>query len=268
MPVIRIRTNFNIDIEFPGSSFHRRLFAWLIDLFIQIFYIIIASKFLHWLSNQFPETRDMNYNFWAIGSVLILPFFTYHLVSEITMNGQSIGKKLMRLKVISENGGRPSIDQYIIRWLIRTSDYTLLIIIIMIPYMQYYGATIYWGVVGALALLVTDIILVNSRKHQRLGDILAHTVVIKNAQQGTIADTIFLEVADDYIPSFPQVMELNDRDVNALKEILATARETHNYELAGQASEKVKDHLKVNSLQSPFEFLEVLLKDYNYLSGR
>jgi hypothetical protein len=33
------------------------------------------------------------------------------------------------------------------------------------------------------------------------------------------------------------------------------------------ASEKIKNHLGITSPLSPFDFLEVLLKDYNYLSS-
>ena len=44
MPIIKIQTNFNIDLEFEAPEFPRRLGAWFIDLFIQIFYLIIASK--------------------------------------------------------------------------------------------------------------------------------------------------------------------------------------------------------------------------------
>src|SRR4051812_22472482 len=138
MSVVRIATNFNIDVEFTSPPFYRRLFAWAIDLFIQVFYLIIASKIYASIARNMDYRTDNTYNLWAIGLLLILPFFVYHVVSEITMNGQSIGKKLIGIKVISENGGKPSFGQYIIRWLIRTSDFTLFIMIIMLPLAQYY----------------------------------------------------------------------------------------------------------------------------------
>ena len=37
-------------------------------------------------------------------------------------------------------------------------------------------------------------------------------------------------------------------------------------DLAHTAAEKVKTHLNIETGMSPFDFLEVLLKDYNYLS--
>jgi uncharacterized RDD family membrane protein YckC len=267
MSVVRIATNFNIDIEFISPAFYRRLLAWMIDLLVQVFYLIIASRFYFWMARHSKTGIDSAYNLQFMIYILLVPFFVYHVVCEITMNGQSIGKKIMGIRVISENGGRPSIGQYIIRWLIRTGDFFLFLMILMLPLAEYYGMRIYWGFAGALALLIVDIVLVNTKRQQRLGDMLAHTLLINTAQRESINDTIFLDISDKYIPSFPQVMQLSDRDINSLKGILDTARRRHDYNLAELASDKIRNHLKIDTTLSPFDFLEVLLKDYNYLSA-
>jgi uncharacterized RDD family membrane protein YckC len=199
--------------------------------------------------------------------VLFLPFILYHLILEVTMDGQSIGKKLLGIKVIAENGGKPSLGQFIIRWLIRTSDYTLLVIIILIPYAQIFGAQVYWGIAGAFALLIADLVLVNTKKQQRLGDILAHTVLINTRQNEKITDTVFLEVSEQYVPQFPQIMQLSDRDINALKGIIDTAKKHKDHHMALMAAEKIKAHLHIDTAMEPEDFLEVLLKDYNYLAS-
>jgi uncharacterized RDD family membrane protein YckC len=268
MSSVKIATNFNIEIEFVSPPFYRRLVAWFIDVVVQIFYIIIAMRFYSWLSESVRFTKDGSYLLWSIGLILMLPFLTYHLFLETTMNGQSIGKKLTNIKVISENCGTPSLSQYIIRWLIRTSDYTIFILIIMMPYAEIYGPVIYWGMAGAIALLIVDLVLVNSGKQQRLGDILAHTLVINTAQKEKIQDTIFLDVENTYHPSFPEVMQLSDKDLNVLKGIFDTAKRNHDYELAKMASKKIQDHLKINSDLEPIQFIEILLRDYNYYSTR
>ena len=36
--------------------------------------------------------------------------------------------------------------------------------------------------------------------------------------------------------------------------------------MAMNAAERIKAHLQINSDMSPFDFLDTLLKDYNYLS--
>jgi uncharacterized RDD family membrane protein YckC len=263
MASVKVLTNFNIDLDFEVPEFHRRLFAWAIDLFIQIFYIIIAGKIIGSF-NSGESGIESAYNSWGLAMMLLLPFFIYHVVLEITMNGQSIGKKLMGIRVVNENGGKASISQFMIRWLIRTSDYTLLLLIIYAPF---FGIYVVWALLGAILLLLADIILVvTSKKSQRLGDILAHTILIRTKTKGSIEDTVFLEVADSYIPSFPQIMQLSDKDINAIKNILDTARKKGDFQLAEMAAGKIKNHLKIETTMPSFDFLDTLLKDYNYLS--
>lgn len=270
MSTVRVATNFNIDIEFTAPPFYRRLVAWLIDVIVLIFYIVIISNFMEWFSDQLDHSDENNVVRWAVSLLVLLPFMLYHVVLEATMNGQSIGKKIMGMKVVSENGGRPSLGQLIIRWLIRTSDYMMVIIIIVIAMIAESGARvdfeIYAAVIAAIVLLMVDLILVNTRKQQRLGDILAHTVLINTKQKEKITDTVFLEVAGDYVPQFPQIMQLSDRDINALKGIIDTSRKHKDYNMAFMAAEKIKSHLNITTHLEPEEFLEVLLKDYNYLS--
>ena len=38
-------------------------------------------------------------------------------------------------------------------------------------------------------------------------------------------ETVFMEVADNYVPSFPEIMRLSDKDINAIKSILDYRRE-------------------------------------------
>lgn len=270
MSTVRIATNFNIDIEFTTPLFFRRLMAWAIDVVILIFYVVIASRFFTWFHGQLGYKDENSVTVWAVSMLLTLPFILYHIVLESTMNGQSIGKKMMGIRVVSENGGRPSLGQLIIRWLIRTSDYMLLTIIIVMIIISSYGIPLsprmYGALAGTVILLFVDLILVNTRKQQRLGDILAHTVLINTKQKEKLTDTVFLEVEEKYVPRFPQIMQLSDRDMNALKGIIDTAKKHKDHNMALIASEKIKAHLKIDSHSEPEEFLEILLKDYNYLS--
>ncbi|HZI01324.1 MAG TPA: RDD family protein [Flavisolibacter sp.] len=264
MSVIRITTNFNIELDFVAPPFHRRLGAWLIDTVVQVLYLYFAGEFLSNMGVYESGDRMKSYAFFLL---LLLPVLTYHVLCEILMNGQSIGKRIIGIKVISEKGGKPSISQYIIRWLIRTSDIALAGIILSIMLSTLYGNFIFFAGAFGFLMLVVDVILVNTKKQQRLGDILAHTILIEARQRERIEDTIFQEVSQDYVPSFPQVMKLTDRDINALKGILDTARKRNDYNMAEMASQKIKSHLKIDTALSPFDFLEVLLKDYNYLSA-
>jgi uncharacterized RDD family membrane protein YckC len=197
MSTIHVNTTFNIDLEFEAAPFHRRLFAWFFDIIVLIFDAYTAFQVLAYLSRKSDENSGESIA--AVFMVLILPVLTYHLFSELPMNGQSIGKRIMGLRVVNENGGRPSISQFIIRWIIRTSDYMVIVIALNAPLGFNADQNFFLQVAAAYGLLVTDIILVNSsKKNQRLGDMLAHTMLIKTNQKATIHDTIFLQVKNNY----------------------------------------------------------------------
>src|SRR5436305_6457511 len=155
MEKIKIPTSFNIELEFETPELFRRFFAWVIDLLIIVSYIIIVFNTFDKLSVQHTN-NDLPYlnNMSAVQLLLIVPVFVYHLFFEIVMNGQSIGKKITGIKVISENGGQPAIHQYLIRWLTRPFDLD------------------FFGLIGLLTVVL-------SKKNQRLGDMAAGTLVIR-----------------------------------------------------------------------------------------
>ena len=266
MSFIRIMTNFNIELEFPAAPFHRRLLAWILDIIIIIVFLWVAGKIIDSLKNDGYENLSTGM---AIFTIIFM--FTYHLICEITMNGQSLGKKITGIRVVNENGGQPSIGQFVIRWLIRTSDLMAIVIILMAiiaAETRTPNADFFWYVAIPMCLFVIDIILVTaSKKNQRLGDMLANTLLIRTEEKHSITDTVFLNIQENYVPSFPQVMKLSDRDINSLKGILDTARKKGDYDLAEMASNKIRNHLQIQTSLSAFDFLEVLLKDYNYLSA-
>jgi uncharacterized RDD family membrane protein YckC len=244
MEKIKIPTSFNIELEFETPEFFRRFFAWVIDLLIMISYLIIAFNIVARLSPQ-PSDNNISswYNMSAVQLLLFVPVFVYHLFFEVVMNGQSIGKKITGIKVISENGGRPAIHQYLIRWLTRPFDLG------------------FFGLPGLLTVVL-------SKKNQRLGDMAAGTLVIRTRIQTDINDTVFFELNEDYKPRYAAVMRLSDRDMNTIKGVLNNHNKYNNFDVATRISEKVRTVLNINEYQEPVEFLETLLKDYNYYSNQ
>ena len=235
MAVIKVPTNFNIDVEFEIPEFYRRLVALLIDVLIEYFYLRIADQIYKNILRNSDFSIDSQHNLWGIGMLLLLPLVFYHIVLEITMNGQSIGKKIMSIRGVNEIGGRPSISQFLIRWLLRVSDLWIAIIILVIISDPTFGRDVETTaiILVALGFLITDIVLVvSSKKGQRIGDILAKTILIRINTKGNIEETVFQEVADNYVPSFPQIMQLSDKDINAIKSILEIARKKGDYNMA------------------------------------
>lgn len=247
MEKIKIPTSFNIELDFETPEFHKRLFAWLIDLAILFAYILIAGKFLDLISaSHKPSDNDkpFEYNISALDILLYAPVLLYHLFFEIIMNGQSIGKKLMNIRVIGENGGRPALHQYLIRWLTRPFDFSFS-----------------FCIAGLLTVLLT-------KKNQRLGDLAAGTLVIKTKMQTDINDMVFFELDNAYKPKYSQVMRLSDRDMNTIKGVLNNLKLYNNFDVAVRISEKLRTVLNITDYEEPVIFLETLLKDYNYFSNQ
>src|SRR5580658_3417994 len=114
---VKLDTGFNIEVDFMIAPFIKRFIAWLIDYVIIIAWFVIMNKVVRIGQDLFGELPN-----WEI--VLIsLPPLLYFPLSEIFLNGQTVGKKAMQIKVISADGGNPSVSQFIIRWLFRVIDF-------------------------------------------------------------------------------------------------------------------------------------------------
>lgn len=252
MLLVKLDTGFNIEVEFALSPFHRRFFAWVIDLTIQLVYLWLGAKLLDALTDF-----SWNSNIWPI-VLFLLPFIFYHLLSEITMNGQSVGKMAMSIKVMTLQGGQPSVSQYLIRWLFRIIDFPVLLFLGALS-----GYITWWVILFLFAGLICTIV---TPKSQRVGDLVAGTILIDLKNRTSWQDTVFTEVEATYQPRYPQVMQLSDRDINTLKNIIETVKKRNDHDLSLKIADRIKSKLKMQSDQDSLDFLQTLLKDYNYYS--
>lgn len=247
MLLVKLDTGFNIEVELAISPFHKRLFAWMIDMFILFIYFRIAVALV-----DIPDGLSWQ---WVI---LSLPGMFYFPVWEIAMNGQTPGKMALRIKVITEEGGQPSIGQYLIRWLFRMVDFPyLLLVFVSYQVLPWYLLPLIFS--GLVSVIFTP-------KSQRIGDLLAGTILIDLKNRTSWQDTVFTEIESTYKPSYPKVMHLSDRDINTLKSIIENVRRKNDYELANKIADRIKSKLKMDTEEDSISFLQTLLKDYNYYS--
>lgn len=259
MSLLKIATNINIDLEFTTAPFHKRLIAWIIDFVLFVIYGYVVFK-LYDLAPTIYRSEDFN---WIL-LISFLPIALYTLVTESLMQGQTIGKKIMHIKVINETGGNATISQFVIRWMLRISDFIMFIMIILLVV---YGARIIKEFSFVAALAVTDIFCVAlTKKGQRIGDIAAGTLLISTKNTESLSDTVFMDIEDSYVPTFPEVMKLSDRDINMIKNIYDSSIKKYNADLVERTAQKIQIALQIESKQEPLFFLEILLKDYNHLS--
>ncbi|HEY4966285.1 MAG TPA: RDD family protein, partial [Puia sp.] len=156
MLTVKLDTGFNIEVDFPISPFHRRMFAFIIDVMVMLFYWKIMQTLLG--AELQRENRD---NVWL--SVLLgIPVLLYYPVMEILTNGQTVGKKIMGIRVIRLEGGQASVSQYFLRWMFRTIDFPTWIFLAI-----WQGALPWYSSIFLFTGIASIII---SNKSQRIGD--------------------------------------------------------------------------------------------------
>lgn len=257
MPAIKVPTPFNIDLEFEIAAFHKRLLSYSIDFMIIILYMVSMLYFLY----GGLRVGEGTYGFVLI--VLVIPMIFYSLGSELLMNGQTIGKKIFKIKVVSLEGGEPTFGQYALRWFMRFYEWGFII------FFLFWGNGV-WGIIWLILGGLTSIVFISiSSKSQRLGDLVAGTVVVETTTTLTVDDTIYMDVvATDYEVTFPEVMRLSDRDINTIKNVISYSKKANSLEMCHRIAGKVKNVLQIQTDMPVMEFLEKILKDYNYLATR
>jgi uncharacterized RDD family membrane protein YckC len=257
MATIQIATPFNIDIDFEIAEFHKRLFAYIIDFTLLMVYLV-SMMYLLFGGLKLGES--------ATGLVLIvifIPMLFFTFLCELFLEGQTIGKKLFKIRVISTDGGEPTMGQYALRWFLRFYEWGFIVLFL------------FWAniSVGFLALFfggfVSVIIIALSKKNQRLGDIVGETIVINTRSKLSINDTIFIQLSQqNYKVTFPEIIRLSDRDINTIKKVLTEAAKTNKYDMCFKVAVKIQKVLNISSDMYANEFLEKLMEDYNYLATR
>src|SRR5574341_1922061 len=164
MQTVRITTTQNVEIEYEVASIGDRILAGLVDGAVWLGYVIGAPVLLFEVLN----VGDKKFGI-ALTVALYLPAFLYDLLCESLMDGQSLGKKLLKIKVIKLDGSPPDFGSYLLRWLLRWLD-----------------VTICWGGIAILTILING-------RGQRLGDLAAGTTVIKLKPGVGFRETIFAD---------------------------------------------------------------------------
>jgi uncharacterized RDD family membrane protein YckC len=236
MQTIQVRTTQNVFIHYPVASVGDRILAYLLDRIILALYTVaVVVLFL-----------NMNMEvIWIWLVVIGFPWMFYHLFFEILMEGQTPGKRTINIKVIRMDGTPATIGDYILRWIFSFVDFYVLS--------------------GAIAVIV----IAAGGKGQRLGDVVAGTSVIKLIQQKEITATdVFVTPETEYVPTFPQVVHLTERDIELVQRALEVNRDQGNPQPIMAITERIKSLLGVQTDLPPVKFLYVVVKDFQHLTSR
>lgn len=131
-----------------------RAVAMLVDMLLvsplPVLYVGSAGQF----SEEFMQGQGLAAYLLLLGALMV-----YSLIAE-ALFGQTVGKWLMRLRVRSVDGGRPTLLQLTVRNVLRVVDFFPVMI----------GGAMIWYLVALLSVTAT-------RRRQRLGDFISGTLV-------------------------------------------------------------------------------------------
>lgn len=242
MTELQINTTQNVNINFTAASVGERILAYVIDWIIKIAYIIVTYQLIFNLFEIDKMVEDMDqWSQMAIYATFYLPVIFYTLIFETLLDGQTLGKRILKIKVVKIDGYQASLSDHIIRWLFRIVDLNMMS-----------------GVVALIAIIT-------SPKNQRLGDMTAGTAVITLKNNVTISHTILEELEDTYQPTYPNVIKLSDNDARIIKETFTTAKASRDYATLIKLRKKIIEVVDIKVVnENDLQFIETILKDYNY----
>lgn len=197
MNYITITTPDNIEITYRLAGAGSRIAAAFVDFLIQlaVIVIIIIAAYYAILGGNLKNIESLDSIAWFIGILLLVIFlfyYSYFILTEMLLNGQTIGKKLLGLRVIRENGAPIGLIQSLIRNILKLS-------------------------VDSAGIGVVTIMF--SKKCKRIGDMAASTIVIaEDPRKVTLRASDLLNIkAPDLMPSNNHLV-ITDKEYRLLKD--------------------------------------------------
>ncbi len=240
MANLQIGTTQNVSLDYTVAGVGERILAFLIDAFILFLYAVLVDQVASYIGYVYEDGWTQR----GLAALIFLPAMCYSLLTQSIFNGRTVGKMLLKIRVVRRDGSPVSWSNYLVRWMLRLVDIWL-----------------FFGSIGLLAMLFSE-------HHQRLGDAAAGTVVVSTRQRVNISHTILEEVAEDYTPVFSNVTNLTDRDVRLIKETYLIARQSGDYGTLKALRDKVESILETQSELYDRQYLDTVLKDYSYYTQK
>ncbi|GAB3732917.1 RDD family protein [Spirosoma lituiforme] len=227
---VTIRTSQNVSLAYDPASVGDRILGAMLDYLVIFGWVLLVFG----LPARLNLTPGTFYSF-----VGLFPVALYDLLSEWFLNGRSIGKIAMGIRVVMLDGSQPGLGAYLLRWLLR-----------IVESVAFLG-----GVVPIITVAVNG-------KGQRLGDIAAGTTVVKLKPAVSLEDVLIRPLPANYVLQFPDVRMLSDRDISIVRQSLHQGDDW----VIKRTTDKIK---QVTGLQSDLPdrvFLETVISDYQFMT--
>jgi len=223
----------NIAFEYQLAGPFRRLPAYAIDLAIR--WLVMATIWLSFLLLSFL-------NFSLLGPFLVAAsFLTYFLISwfygtvmETYFNGRTVGKWATGIRVIDIDGKPINGKRAMIRNLLRVADFAPIAALSSIAEGASPLFVIPTGMIGL-------IVMVSTRRLQRLGDLAAGTMVIIDQRNWRLP---IAKVEDPRVPALASFFPADYRVSRSMARTLAIYAERRDY-LTPDRRREIARHLSV-----------------------
>lgn len=236
MSDVGIFTAQNIFINFRMAGLGDRIAAFVIDGLVMLSYILLAS----FISGLLPDSFTSS---WMM-VLLYLPVFFYHLIFEYIMNGQTPGKKQMKIRVLQQEGSPATLGSYLLRWMLSPVDFMMS------------------GGIAMISIIMTQ-------KGQRIGDLAAGTIVVKEKELADYNKKFFhYEAPENHEVNFPTVKHrIEQKDIDVIREALRVRVDNQVAAPAEQIRTVIEKKLEVKTELSTVDFLHKVIKDFNFFHG-
>ena len=245
---LTIDTPEQIPLEFPLAGIGSRFLAVALDSLIQFFAWLVLILLFTWfepdLARIWPKAPV-----WAFAIVVIIGFLIfsgYFAVFETVWNGQTPGKRAVRIRVIKDSGRPISVYEAIIRNVIRIID--------EIP--GFYG-------LGIISIFV-------SSRNKRLGDFAAGTVVVHETALTELQPA--WEAAKTNLAAAYSVGQLSLADLELIEAFLQRRYDLQP-EVRGRSAEQIAARMRqklqvtTDAAVSDEDFLEKLARERRDIAG-
>ncbi|MDT0608549.1 RDD family protein [Croceitalea rosinachiae] len=240
MSNLQINTTQNVNLNYKIVSIGERILAFLIDGFILYLYAFLVDL----IGDAIGYVYEDRWTQRGLVGLIFLPAMFYSMLMHSIFNGRTVGKMLLKMRVVRFDGAPVHWSNYLVRWMLRLVDI--------------------WIFVGSIGLLT----ILFSERRQRLGDAAASTVVISTKNKIKVSHTILEDVEDTYVPKFTNVTLLTDKDVRLIKETYQIARRSNDFKTMTALRVKVDGILQTNSELYDIQYIDTVLKDYNYYTQK
>ena len=233
-----ITGNF-VCIEQTPASVGERIAGRIIDIIAVTAYAYTVTVFLQ-NTNWRPESTAaiLLYLF-----AIYLPALAYTFLAETLFNGQTLGKYIMRTRTVMADGSSPTMGALLLRYVCELVD-------------------IWFGCIGLVFIAAT-------RRHQRLGDMAAGTMVIRKEDMSRMHLTLseFGYARRGFKPTYECAAKLSPRQADILRRTLYEKTNPADAYI-GRLAAKVCRTLDIPedaAAGNGREFLHTIYYDYMYL---